>query len=238
MDSRVLEDIGLTQGEIKVYLALLEAGTSTAGRIIEKAKIQNSVFHFCINRLIEKGLVSYVKKSKFRLYSSASPDNLVAYLKDKEKMVASILPELKQKQNKTEEQAAEIFEGIKGMQTMLNELIENTRAGDKFYFFAVDVPGQNEEIQEFFEMYDAKRRDKKLDVKGLATKENSRFFLKRKGLKVRIVDFPIPSNISICNNKMALITWGEKPSGILIKSKQIIDKQIEFFNSIWKQAKP
>ena len=68
MDTKALEDIGLTQGEIKVYLALLEIGPSTAGSILEKAGIQNSVFHFCVNSLIEKGLVSYVKKNKFRVY--------------------------------------------------------------------------------------------------------------------------------------------------------------------------
>ena len=51
---------------------------------------------------------------------------------------------------------------------------------------------------------------------------------------MKYVDFPIPSNISICNNKMALITLGEKPTGILVTSKQITESQIKFFNEIWK----
>jgi len=48
MDTKILEDIGLTHGEIKVYITLLELGSSTAGAILKKAKIQNSVFHFNI----------------------------------------------------------------------------------------------------------------------------------------------------------------------------------------------
>lgn len=45
MDTQILEDIGLTNAEIKVYIALLELGTSTAGPIIEKTGLQNSVVH-------------------------------------------------------------------------------------------------------------------------------------------------------------------------------------------------
>jgi len=60
MNTKILEDIGLTPGEIKVYLTLLEEGASSAGKILEQAQIQNSVFHFNINRLMEKGLVSSI----------------------------------------------------------------------------------------------------------------------------------------------------------------------------------
>ena len=64
---KVLEELGLTSGEVKVYLALLELGPSSAGEIIEKSRLQNSVIHFCLNRLKEKGLVSYIKKGRKRI---------------------------------------------------------------------------------------------------------------------------------------------------------------------------
>ena len=57
MDSAVLEEIGLTSGEAKVYLALLELGPSKAGGILRKSGLQNSVVHLCLNKLIEKGMV-------------------------------------------------------------------------------------------------------------------------------------------------------------------------------------
>ena len=37
MDITILEDLGLTNAEIKIYLALLELGSTTAGPIIEKS---------------------------------------------------------------------------------------------------------------------------------------------------------------------------------------------------------
>ena len=46
-------------------------------------------------------------------------------------------------------------------------------------------------------------------------------------------NFPIPSNISLCKNKVAIFSWGEKPVGYLIKSKQIAKIYKEFFHQIW-----
>lgn len=237
MDTKVLEEIGLTNGEIKIYLALLELGSSTAGEIIRKSSMQNSVFHFCVNRIIEKGLVSYTKKGKIRIYHAADPENLIIYLKDKEKDIEEILPNLKAKQNiRKERQESEVFEGIKGVITLLNILIEDAKRGNEFLFFPADVGEKNEEIQKFYERYDWKRKSKGLTTKGIATKNLKSFFEKRKYLKMKYVDFPIPANTSICNDKMAMISWNEKPVGILIKSREIVEKQKNFFNSIWKMV--
>ncbi len=236
MDTKILEDIGLTQGEIHVYLALLELGSSTAGAILKKANIQNSVFHFNINRLMEKGLVSYIKKGKVRIYTAADPENFLVYMKDKEKQVEKLLPKLKEKQKLAKEkEEVEIFEGIRGIMTLLNILIENTKRGDEFLFFSADVDN-NKEIQRFYKRYDAKRRAKGLVIKGIAPSRLKLLFEKRKSLQMKYTDI-VPSNTGICNNKMALISWGDNPKGVLIQSKQIVEKQKEFFKSMWEKIK-
>lgn len=235
MDTKILEDIGLTQGEIKVYMALLEAGSSTAGEILKRANIQNSVFHFNINRLIEKGLVSYMKMNKFRVYKAADPENFMTYLKDKEAQIKEILPKLKEKQQQAKvTQEVEMFEGIKGIITLLNTLIEDAKRGDEFLFFAPEL-STSEEIQKFYEMYDIKRHARGLIIKGIAPKKLKPLFQKRKHIKMKYTDMPLPSNTGICDDKIALISWDEKPSGVLITSKHIVDKQKEFFHSMWKK---
>jgi sugar-specific transcriptional regulator TrmB len=236
MDTKALEDIGLTQGEIKIYLALLELGPSSAGSIIDKAGIQNSVFHFCVNSLIEKGLVSYVKKTKFRVYTAANPDNFLVYMKDKEKQIEKMLPELKEKQTLAKEkQEVEIFEGIKGIMTLLNILIEDAKKGEEFLFFSAEAETQekSEEIQKFYEIYDAKRKEKGLIIKGIANIQLKPFFKRRKYLKMKYTKLPVPANTGICKDKMVLISWGEKPTGVLINSRNIIEKQKKFFNAFW-----
>ena len=235
MDLSILEDIGLSRGEIKVYLSLLETGLTKVGIIIEKSNLASSAVHNSINSLIEKGFVSYIKKGKIKYYKAVPPKQLIDFIEDKKNKILQIIPELEVKQKlEKDEQEAEIFEGIKGILRMLSLLIENSKKGDEYLFFVINVEEKNEEIQKFFKQYDIKRKNKGLIIKGLAPKDLKNLFIKRKLLRMRYTNFPIPSNISICNEKIALFSWGEKPVGYLIKSKQISDMYKEFFNQIWR----
>jgi len=238
MEQEILQEFGFTQAEAKIYLVLLKLGSVKVGQIIEKSGLQSSTTHNTLHSLIDKGFITYVLKGKMKIYQAVSPKSILEEYKEKEKKFKGILPNLENMHKAVEEkQSAEIYDGLKGVITMLNELIDGTKPDDIYYFFAVDVSGLNKEIQNFFERYDIKRKAKKLTIRGLARKELKSLFEKRRYLNVRYIDFPIPSNISICNDKMVLISWGEKPNGILIKSKQIIESQKIFFEELWKTAK-
>ena len=103
------------------------------------------------------------------------------------------------------------------------------------HFFASYLNEKNEEVQQFFKKYDIKRKDKGLIIKGLAPKELKLLFIDRKSLKMKYTEFPIPHGISICKNKIAFISWGEKPIGYLIESEQISQMFKEFFNNLWNK---
>jgi len=237
MEQDILQNLGFTQAEAKVYLTLLKLGPVKVGQIIEKSGLQSSTIHNTLHSLIDKGVVRYVLIGKIKIYQSVEPSLILQEFKEKEQKFAEIVPKLALMQDLAKEKSqAEIYEGTKGIITMLNELIQDARPNDSYSFFAADVSGLNKEIQEFFERYDKKREDKRLNVRGLARKELKPLFTKRRYLKTRYVDFPIPSNISICNDKMAMITWGEKPVGILVKSKQLVQSQTNFFDELWKKA--
>ena len=237
MEEEILQNLGFTYAEAKVYLLLLGLGSVKVGRIIEKSGLQSSTIHNTLNSLTDKGYITHILKGKIKIYQAVNPKNILKEFKDKEIQFTNILPSLEQKHKFGEEKPqAEIFEGTKGMINLLNELIEDTKPKDNYYFFAIDESDVNEEIQHFFERYDTKRKDKHLIVRGISRKELKPLFEKRKILKMRYVQHQIPSNISICNNKMAMISWGEKPTGILITSEQLCKSQIEFFESLWKTA--
>ena len=237
MEEEILQNLGFTYAEAKVYLLLLALGSVKVGRIIEKSGLQSSTVHNTLNSLADKGYATHILKGKIKVYQAVNPRNILKEFKDKEAEFESILPALEQKHKFGEEKPqAEIFEGANGMMALLNELIEDAKPKDDYCFFAVDERSLNEEIQKFFERYDAKRKEKGLIVRGLARRELKPLFEKRTVLKMRYVNHQIPSSISICSNKMALISWGEKPAGILIKSGKLCKSQAEFFESLWKTA--
>ncbi|MFH1211896.1 MAG: helix-turn-helix domain-containing protein [Candidatus Woesearchaeota archaeon] len=236
MDTRILQDIGLTKGEINIYLALLELGPSTAGGILKKAEIHNSVLHFNLNSLMKKGLVAYVRKGKVRVYQPVDPHALVDYIDTKKEEINRLLPELLEKQNfSKEKEEVEIFEGIKGVTAMLYLLIEDAEAKDDFFFFTPSEE-HSKKINEFYKRYDIKRKAKKLISKGIAPKSVKHLFKERTYNKMKFVDFPIPQNKGICNNKVAIVIWGDEPRGILITSKIVAEKERMFFRELWEKT--
>jgi len=83
MDNEKILDLlklGLTEGEAKVYIALSGLGSSTVGAIVKKSGVAYSNIYDILNRLIEKGIVSYIIKSKTKYFQAASPSNLIDYL--------------------------------------------------------------------------------------------------------------------------------------------------------------
>ncbi len=85
METEILEDIGLTRSEIKIYLSLLELGISTAGPIMKKTGLQNSVIHATLPKLAEKGFISFIKKGGVREYSATDPKNLLKFIDEKKR---------------------------------------------------------------------------------------------------------------------------------------------------------
>ena len=61
---QALEKIGLTEGEIKVYLALIELGSSSITSIIKKSGISGSKTYEVLDRLASKGLIAHITKNK------------------------------------------------------------------------------------------------------------------------------------------------------------------------------
>ena len=79
MDTSTLREAGLTEGEIKVYLALLELGSSTTGPIVDKSGISRSIIYQILEKLMEKGLVSFITKEKTSIRSGTT--NVIALLR-------------------------------------------------------------------------------------------------------------------------------------------------------------
>jgi predicted transcriptional regulator len=236
MDTSILEDLGLSKGEITVYLTLLKLGTTKVGGVIEKSNMASSAVHNSLNSLLEKGLVSYIKKGKIKHYQAAPPKYIGHFTEQKLEKFYELLPQIQSNVKSSEDkQEAEVFEGIQGVTAMLNLLIEDTKKGDEYIFFAAYFIGKNKEIQEFFEKYDFRRKQKGLYLRGLAPLELKPLFIGRRNLlHMKYPACPIPFDISVCNNKVALVAWGEKPVGYLLKSKQMAEMYKEYFEKIWK----
>lgn len=245
----LLEGLGLTKGEIKVYFALLEIGSSTTGEIIKKAKVSRSKVYEMLDRLINRGLVSFVIKENTKYFEAADPDHILHYvrrekslLEEKEKELKNILPKLKQKREfaKTP-QTSMVYEGIKGIKTIYSEVLYSLKKGDKYYAIAAEPEIIKDKFfMAFIKSFHRRREERGIKVKLLASKRIksfvSKMFSKNKLMKIKYFEQNIPSATLIFGDSVATYVWGERPSGVVIKSEVIAKRYREFFEEVWKAS--
>lgn len=236
--------IGLTEGESKVYLALSLLGSSTVGPIVKKSSVAYSNIYDILNRLIEKGLVSFIIKNKTKYFQAASPSNLIQYLdKKQEKIVQEkdalkkILPELEKIRESTAKQEAEVFLGKKGLRTAYEKLCKGASKNDEILFFYIQNEKYAEESNLFYHsITDLVRGTKN---RGICNQEykNSWFTKKSKHLTMRFSDLPLPGNIDIINDKILLVSWDETIFSVLVHSQSLAGNLRKYFTDMWSKAK-
>lgn len=245
----LLEGIGLTKGEIKVYLALLELGPSTTGGIIKKAKVSRSKVYEMLDRLMDRGLVSFVIRENTKYFEGADPDHIIHYirrekslLEEKEKELKKILPILKQKKKIYQTpQTSTVYEGIKGIKTIYSEVIYSLKKGDEYYAIASEPEVvENKDFMTFINNFHRRREERGIKVKLLASEKIknivSKTIAKRKLIKIRYFKQNLPSAILIFKDNVATYVWSKNPSGVVIKSPTIAKRYKEWFEEIWKES--
>ena len=103
VDTKTLQELGLTESEARVYLALLELGPSLAGSISRKTGIHRRNIYDITERLIKKGLIGYILKNNRRLFEAANPEKFQDILKEKQQILEESMPDLTLFYKKTKE---------------------------------------------------------------------------------------------------------------------------------------
>ena len=172
MDKNVndLIQLGLTEGEAKVYVALLKTGSTTVGPIVKASGVASSNIYDILDRLLEKGIVSYIIKSKTKYFQAAPPINIGDYLSEKKKKIdeerelfEKLLPDLS-KISLEKTQHAEVFIGTKGLKTAYEKLTCNMSEKDVPLYFYDLPPGKIANLADDFYLAYFDKKFKKLGL--------------------------------------------------------------------------
>jgi len=234
-----LKSIGLTDGEIKVYSAILELGTATINKIHEKTGLERRTIYDVINKLIEKGLVSYTLENKRKTYQCSHPNKISEEIDTREKELDELkkkIPEFTGKFNSSKpEIRAEVFRGKEGIKAIFEDMLnykENYFIGGGAYI-AKKLPF-------YWENYNKRREKLKVKWLNLARADLSKEevirgeFIETKKLPK---DFSgSPSVIFIYGNKVANVLWGEEFFAFVIESSEIADNYKRYHKYLWKSV--
>lgn len=244
MDIQLLQDMGLSQAEARIYLALLQLGQTTTGSIIDKTKLQSSTVYHVLGSLTEKGLVSYIIKGKTKHYQAAHPDRLRSMLEDRRRHLEVALPALRELEKMgRQKQTAQVYEGVNGLRTAFYDILHTLDKGDLYYFFS--APEKKlfyRELVVFFRNYHLKRAEAGIRVHGLTTEKSKgviqSIFEDIKHTRIKTITDFAPTGLVIYADKLITWDWDEIPTAIVIQSVPIVASYKRFFETKWRKATP
>lgn len=233
MDTELLRKIGLSEAETKIYLALLRLGKANVTQLAEESGVHRTNIYSILNRLKDMGLVSYFHEDNKMKFKATDPQNLLNYIKQNEKAMEELLPDLKKLQESVAEKVGvEIFRGDKGMISAFKDIIRQRKevvgwgmTGQLRQYLPVFAKQWIRDIKEY------KIKNRSIYVEGTELKEEQ--------FEVRLLpkEFITPVGTQIYGDKVLISIWEPTLIAIMIKSKEVAANYRKYFELLWSIAK-
>jgi predicted transcriptional regulator len=238
---QLLQKLGFSVKEAKVYLASLELGMASAQDVAKQAGLNRTTGYAVLNYLVNRGVMGKTKVRGKTRFIPEPPERLATLIKELDRAITESLPELRAIYNKKEAKPKITFyEGEHSVQKIYddtliekpNEILEyNTNA-----YFEGKADVDPHYIQKRVALGIHARR-----IAGKGSKWDTKHkYLDQKELSQTTVvgkeQFDPKIEINIYNNKVAFLNYAENMS-VIIESKPIADAMRQAYELSWERAK-
>src|SRR3989344_4770285 len=236
----ILERLGFSTNEARVYLASLESGPASAQDIAKKAGLRRTTTYSVLSYLVERGVVGRTKIKNKTRFLAEPPGRLLNLIGELQSHIKKALPELEALYNKNETKPKIIFyegeEAIKNvyddtLREKPNEILEwNT----DLYF---------ERFPKNYNYIDKRVslgiRARRIAGTGSMWEREHKLYDQAELAETAIVSkekFWPEIEVNIYNNKVAFMNYAENMS-VIIESKAIADAMRQVYELSWIGAK-
>jgi len=228
-----LKQAGFTENESKIYLALVEHGSNLAGRISRITGLHRRTVYDVTEMLIKKGLIGYILKNNRRYFEASNPNRILEIIQEKEDLLKPIVNNLLEKYNtEKEKQETNFYKGKEGLKAIFEDQLNYNEI-----LILGASPKAYEVLKFYFKWYDKKRKKKKIKVKIIAYDKKIKD-IPLAEIRYLPQKYESPVAMNIYGHKTAIILWAKQPIVIAIREKEIADAYKNYFELMWKIAKP
>lgn len=244
MDIPELEKIGLLNNDRKVYLALIELGSSTVSDIVKKCGLHRSYVYDILDKLIDFGLVGFTIKNNKKYFEASPPEKLLEViefreqqLKDDKERIKEVISELKKKTETNQlKQESKIFSGKQGIKAILEDIISTKKD-----FVAFGAEGKFKEIYKwYFTNWQKRRIEHKIKYKIIysAMLRANRPTKEQKWVQIKFLHekYDFPATTIVYGDKVAILLWDKTPTGFLLESQEVVRSFLNYFEVMWEKA--
>ncbi|MEK7118628.1 MAG: helix-turn-helix domain-containing protein [Patescibacteria group bacterium] len=247
MLEKYLEELGFSDKEATVYLALLQFDNASPAQIAEKTRLNRSTVYVVLESLEKKGLASETNVGKTVHYQAAAPERLETFVEQQQlkleemgRRLKDIIPQIKSVGREFGERPVVKFLDGKdaALKNNLDFFESYDQKGTAYFFFNRDL------IEEIFtpkELEAVQKIRPKKTIRGKSIYVSSQTILPSNELterkKVDKDKYPVTCDMSIYEDRVQIVTLGKSVSTIYIKSRDVAETLKSLFRLAFENLK-
>jgi HTH-type transcriptional regulator, sugar sensing transcriptional regulator len=245
----ILNKIGLTGQESRVYLALLEFQEAQTGLICKTTNIPSSNIYKILDSLMEKGLVSFRVQNNIKIFIASTPDSLNELffekqkkLEEERKQINELISHLNKKEILQKPQSHyKYFEGDHAVRSMwyeLNNLIKTMNKNQIERIYG-SKKGTYEHFIPLYNEHHKIRVKQKIKYKLILSQASKPDMKRKRGLtEIRCLPLENDGEWGVLGDYVFIqYLTGKIPRAFLIKDEKFARMYEQVFDQLWQLAK-
>jgi len=243
-----LQDIGLSDKEVTIYLTLSQVENASVLDLAKKTNIKRPTVYVILESLSKKGLVSETTIGKKTHYQAEPAERLETFverrklaLEEAGSLLKDLIPQIKSMSREAgEKPIVKYFEGKEGIVSASEEMFRNETGGNEpiYLVYPRDLLDQMFPVAERSK-FKKIRLTKGVKSKVLYTYNEGEIASDEMGERVKLdgEKCPITCDIAIYKDKVRISVLGKRLSSIFIQSADVAETLKSLFNATFESLK-
>ena len=233
---KILQNIGLTNKEAKIYLATIQLGQSPASHIAKKSGLNRVTTYDTIDKLMQKGFITKQKNNSMLVFTAVDPEIVAMDFRAKARDFRKSLPDFKRLKGEIPHPQVQYFEGLEGIKRIY---LDTLNSKTEILNFS-DSEGIRQHWPEHDEEYVKERVKRKIYLRGISPNDTSGKAVQARNWEchreIRLVSkekYNFSNEINIYDDKVAIVSYGNDLIGMIIENRDIANTQRAIFRIVW-----
>ena len=235
----ILQNYGLSRKEAKVYIACLELGSASVQKIARKSGLARSTVYEVLDDLNNQNFVNSFRRKHVKYYSPEDPAQVIKLAQVKVDAMRDVLPQLNAMYGQAKDRpTVRFYQGKDGMKIILEEILDEA---DELLSFS-SAEDLFRELGDYFDKFVESRVKKKIPARVILNESKKAQERKRLGpqhlrqVKILPDTHLHQGQIFIWKNKIAMFSFTNDFTAIVIESKELYKVQKAMFEQLWELA--
>lgn len=237
--TEALQNLGLSEKEAQVYVALLKLGRGSAYAIAGESGLKKPTTYVILGELMKKGLANKMPRMRKQMFVPKPPDELFALAEERISISKSVLPQLMALIERGKKKPQTLF--FEGMKSVREVFFQQARrmAGRElvgFYAYVENLP----EVDLFAREYHKELARRDVRIRGFVPDHPAEVWYRKTDAEqkrtIKVVPFEeYSSDISVDIGDEHIMFFAPRDMQVtLIENERIAKTMRQFFEMLWK----